>query len=644
MCIKRFKLSVRLTHLERRDGAGIFGAGKNCPWYGRRVRGPVFGARAQFFRPRTAPTTALKEKIPKRNQGAASAGPGRGGDGPVPSYLRTPAIAALCRGSPATPPRTPKIILGAAVALLVCAGFSPQAAEPAEKPGLRPGELVEAEPGTQLSFAMAVRAAREGLSVILVNHNSHLGGILSSGLGVWDTEYEGKRAPIYDGVRQSVFDHYRAGYGGVCYREALPGESGHTNGKFEAHVIESILTRLVANERKITVLRDFFPVAAHRNGARIESVELRSFTGAQTVAVKARIFADCTYEGDLLPLAGVRYRVGREARSEFNESHAGVIFKKPLDRPPTDQIARDVRERAGLNLRKFNNIQEILPQSTGAADKNVQAFNYRTFVLSRDPADRIPVSKPAGYDPSAFRRLDLRSVVGPIPNHKLVWNRPQLIGAQNDYIEGNWTVRHRVMDQFWAATLGMLYFLQNDPSLSQDQRAYWRPYGLSKDEFADNGHRPYEFYVREARRLVGRYIFTEQDTALAPGLDRAPVHDDAIAIAEWYLDSHSCTTRRVPGSLDEGKTMLAVETFPSQIPYRTLLPRGVDNLLVPVALSATHVAWGTIRLEPTWMEIGEAAGFAAALSIRNRVAPANLEADALVRELARRHLMLGFFE
>jgi hypothetical protein len=175
------------------------------------------------------------------------------------------------------------------------------------------------------------------------------------------------------------------------------------------------------------------------------------------------------------------------------------------------------------------------------------------------------------------------------------------------------------------------------------QRRTWRNYGLARDEYPENGHRPHEFYVREARRLAGRYVFTEHDATLVPGLRRAPVHADGIAITEWYMDAHACTTARVPGSLDEGKMMLHQETFPGQLPYRALLPTGLDNLLVPVCASATHVAWGTVRLEPTWMNIGEAAAYATVQAIRRSQPPARIDADTLLRTLAVKRVMISFF-
>jgi len=491
---------------------------------------------------------------------------------------------------------------------------------------------------------MAVRAAREGLKVLLTNHTTHLGGILTSGLGVWDTQWEGKRAPIYDEVRQSIFDHYRTTYGSESrqYREALPGKTGHTNGKFEPRVIENILSALVAREKNITVLPGYYPVEAKREGTSLRTVTFREFDGGKTTRITSTVFADCTYEGDLLPLAKVHYRIGRESRSELNEPHAGVIFMRPSATPPSPEIAALAEPHARLKLRPFPGFQEVLPVSSGAADKNVQAFNYRTM-LSSDPARRLPVEKPADYDKEALKKLEFSSLVAPIPNSKLGWNRPQLVGPHNSYIEADWPARRRVMDQHWQATLGLLYFMQNDPSVPETQRTEWRNYGIARDEFVDNGHRPYEFYVREARRLSGRYVFSEHDATLAPGLRRAPVHRDSIAVTEWYMDAHACTTARVPGSLDEGKMMLHQETFPGQLPYRTLFAPDLDNLIVPICLSATHVAWGTVRLEPTWMTIGEAAAFATLQAIRRNQPPANIDPDALLRTLATKHVMISFF-
>ncbi|HCN77293.1 MAG TPA: hypothetical protein DIT13_08890 [Verrucomicrobiales bacterium] len=500
--------------------------------------------------------------------------------------------------------------------------------------------------GTPGGIAMAVRAAREGLNVILVNHNDHLGGILSNGLGVWDTLWEGKRSPIYDEARLAIFDHYRTTYGEDSrqYRDALPGKSGHTNGKFEPKVAEKILTELVAREKRIRVITHRVPSAVKRDGALIQSVSFMSlWANVEPDEVQAKIFADCSYEGDLATVAKVPYRIGREARSEYNEPHAGVIYMSPVKAAEAPELARAAELHHQLKLRKFSGFQRIKkPESSGEADGFVQAFNYRT-ILSSDPANRLPVEKPANYDPEKLKLLEHGSIVSPIPNSKRGWNRPQLVGLQTGYVEADWNGRQKIMDAHWDATMALLYFLQNDPSVEPERQKSWREFGLAKDEFTDNGHRPHEFYVREARRITGRYIFTQHDAMLADGLERAPVHEDSIGVTEWYLDTHACTPRRIEGALEEGKMMLDVETFPGQVPYLAILPQGVDNLLVPVCLSSTHVAWGTIRLEPTWMNLCESAGYAAALAVQNKITPAALDSDLLLRKLANSHVMLSFF-
>lgn len=498
--------------------------------------------------------------------------------------------------------------------------------------------------GTPGGIACAVRAAREGLSVVLVNWHAHLGGIMSSGLGAWDTQYEGRRSPLYDETRAAFFAHYRNTYGEASpqYRDALPGKTGHTNGRTEPHVAERVFTALVEKENNITVLRGYVPASIERAGATVNSVTVRLLQGGGEKVLRGKVFADCTYEGDLAALSKVPYRVGRESRDEFGEPHAGIIFMKPVPQAPDADSARLAELRDALNLRKFAGWQVRLPQSTGAADGAVQACNYRTPLVT-DPANRVPIAQPANYEPYYLRTLEPYSGVPSIPNGKFGWNRPQIIGLQTPYVEADWTERQRIMDQHWDMTLGLLYFLQNDPTVPEKVRAAWLEYGLAKDEFADNGHRPYEMYIREARRITGRTIFTQHDAMLATGLGRAPVHSDSIATTEWYMDSHACTIVRVLGSMEEGKAMLHQETFPGQLPWRSLLPQGVDNLLVPVCLSATHVAWGTVRLEPVFMQVGESAGLAAALAVKANTSPAQLNADQLVRELCLRRSMVSFF-
>jgi hypothetical protein len=188
-----------------------------------------------------------------------------------------------------------------------------------------------------------------------------------------------------------------------------------------------------------------------------------------------------------------------------------------------------------------------------------------------------------------------------------------------------------------------LWWAQNDPEAPEKDRRQFENYGLAADEFPDNHHAPYEIYVREARRLVGRYVFKEQDNKIDEGLGRTPIHADSIAITDWPVDSVACLPRKAAGGNTDGIFFLGEETRPAQVPYRSLLPQDVDNLLVPVALSASHVGWGAIRLEPVWMQTGESAGFAAALAVKHKTTPAALKPDLLIRKLATSRVMVSFF-
>lgn len=189
-----------------------------------------------------------------------------------------------------------------------------------------------------------------------------------------------------------------------------------------------------------------------------------------------------------------------------------------------------------------------------------------------------------------------------------------------------------------------LWHLQNDPKVPVKTRLFWKPYGHPKDEFADNGHRPHEIYVREARRLDGRLMLTEHDSLPAPDADSPARHADAIAFTDWFMDSHAVTEEKQRGSLHEGKLMLHAETWPGQIPWRSLLPRDLDNLVVPVCLSSTHVAWGAIRLEPLWMQTGEAAGWATALALRSDKEPGTLKPKSLVSILRANGFVTDFYD
>ena len=506
--------------------------------------------------------------------------------------------------------------------------------------------------GSPAGIACAVRAAREGLSVLIVNHTPVLGGMLSNGLGVWDTHYEGKRAPIYDELRAALFEYYRDTYGedSEQYRVALPGPDGHSNGQFEAKVFCKLAEELVARAG-IEVLRMHYPVSAEKRDTIIQTVSFgqldseglpKSDVKPRTIA--ADTFVDSSYEGDLMAVCGADYRYGREPREEFDEPHAGRIFVRPSKEPPNKRLAFLAEEHKKLDLRPWPGFQEIVETDTsGTGDDRVQAFNIRSS-LTDDPDNQLPVLKPEGYDRDYIAGLEHPRATdyGP-PNRKHRVNRPQLVGPHNVYIEGSWEDRKKVMDDHWNALLGSLYFDRNDPSISADQRSINGRFALARDELVENCRRPYEIYVRESRRLEGQYTLTEHDAAYVDEIARAPVHADGIAATEWYIDIHACSFDTLPGTLHEGKIMMFNDTFPGQVPYRAILPKDIDNLLVPLCVSTSHVAWSTVRLEPTWMNIGEAVGWATVLASRQGVAPGQIDSDALVKVLAENHVMVSFF-
>jgi hypothetical protein len=512
--------------------------------------------------------------------------------------------------------------------------------------------------GTPSGIACAVRCAREGLDVILVNATNHLGGIMSSGLGAMDTLYDGFRAPIYETFIQQVRDYYKATYGegskqaSTCYSKRKL--------HYEPHVAEQIFTGLVEAESRITVLYRYYPASVERADRKLISVSVQSFDGEPTIRLEADAFVDASYEGDLAALAGVEMTVGRESRGVYNEQHAGKIFTQSGGGSYSQDAAAGL-----LNLEPFSSVsQRIFAGSTGEGDNALQAYNFRVCLTS-NPNNRVYPTKPDSYDRTLYLGIVekpednrgkthvLRSHLmlsdgswklnSHIPNDKLSWNDPLLLGAQLEYPNADWTRREEIILQHKEFALGMLYFLQNDEAVRSDVRDEALRWGLPKDEFMDNGNFPYEILVREGRRMVGRHIFTEHDGTLAPSLNRTPVHSDSVGIAEWPISSHDCTADRRLGSCNDGVLMLSEATRPSQIPYRSLLPKEVDNLLVTVCLSCSHIGWGTLRLEPVFIHMGESAGFAVSVAARQGILPGLLDTDTLVRELAENKVMVSFF-
>jgi hypothetical protein len=520
--------------------------------------------------------------------------------------------------------------------------------------------------GTPGGIAAAVRAAREGNDTLLAAYHDHIGGMMASGLSYTDTLTMKARAPVLEEFVAGVRDHYRERYGEDSEQYAYC-EDGYV---FEPHVAEQVFERLVEDEGSLTVRRGVAVAGVERNGDSLDAVSLSPLDSGTAFTVESDVFVEATYEGDLAAAAGVPCRIGREDSAAHGERFAGRLFtsgrtdqyypraavgdvdntappdrRGPLATPPEQQ-------QGDLDLIPHPcGLTELLPESTGEGDDAVQAYSYR-LCLSRDPETRRRPEKPDGYDRSEYlgvvdsvaesglrRYLTLRY----LPNGKADMNAADMPGESHAYPEAGWERRQEIADRHRRHALGLLYFLQNDDAVPESVRAEAREWGLAADEFTDNDNFPWQLYVREGRRIDGRYTFSEGDARHARGLDRTPVHDDSIAVAEYPLDSHACRTETQPGSWGDGCFYASQVTRPSQVPYRSILPEGVDNLLVPVPLSATHVGFGTIRLEPTWMHIGESAGVAAALARTENTSPAVLQAERVQRALLDRDVMLSFF-
>ena len=521
--------------------------------------------------------------------------------------------------------------------------------------------------GTAAGVAAAVRASREGVNTVLVSYGVHLGGVLAS-LGAVETHYPGARSPIVEEFKEGVLNHYRTTYGedSEPYRICTSLDPNNPMITFEPHVAERVLTEMAEVEARLTVLRGYYPVSVELSGDALRAVTLHSFNEKEALRVEARTFIDATYEGDLAAVAGIPYRVGRESRREYDEPHAGRLFTRWVHgKFPTDAAL------GTLNLIPKWTTLGLLPGSTGEGDNNIQDYSYR-LCLSNEPDNcRIP-EKPEGYDRAAYlgvveppdvtatKRYALhhRFLMNTLedtatqdhlfhghalPNGKRSWNATNFTGAGKAYPDARWEERREIEKRHLEHALGLMYFLQNDEAVPEALREEARTWGLAKDEFSDNDNVPHSLYVREARRIRGLYTFRESDCLLAPGLERAPVHEDAVAITEFPLDSLPCTTERRPGALPDGQFFLMEASRPGGVPYRVMLPERLQNLLVPVTASVTHVAWGTVRQTPTLIQLGEAAGCAAFLAEGRGVAVASLEPALLQQRLAEGGHMLAFF-
>jgi hypothetical protein len=493
--------------------------------------------------------------------------------------------------------------------------------------------------GTAGGAITAVSGARMGLKVALLEPRQHIGGMVSGGLSRTDVG----RREVIGGYALEFY--WRAGnaYNMAQHLQDIAWLP-------EPHVAESIF-RDMLRQAGVTVLlnrRLREKDGVSKSGTRVEAITMEN--GEQYAA---RIFADCTYEGDLMAQAGVSFTWGRESSAQYGESLAGVRGETPKHQFLVDLLPRDA---AGQLLPEVSADPAGEP---GAADRKVQAYNFR-MILSHDPANQVAYPKPAGYDAARFelfaRLLDAMQKkqgrasklgevisISPIPNHKADMNNQGAFST--DYIGKSWeypTAGYARRAEIWRDheeyTKGFFWFLAHDPRVPADLQNEANEWGLSKDEFTDNQNFPNQLYIREARRMVGEYVMAQKD------IQTAPTKPDPIGMGSYNSDSHN--VQRVVNAdgfvRNEGDMQVPVQ--PYQIPYRVLTPKRAEarNLLVPVCFSATHVAYSTLRMEPQYMILGQAAGVAAFLAIRGNLAVQEIDTAALTRTLIEHGAILDY--
>lgn len=492
--------------------------------------------------------------------------------------------------------------------------------------------------GTAAAVTAAVQARQMNRSVVIVSPDKHLGGLSSGGLGFTDT---GNKAVIGGLAREfyhRVWQHYnrpeawtwekREAFGNKGQgTPAMDGEN-RTMWIFEPHVAEETFEGFI-REYQIPVLRDEWldrKSGVEKRGARIVSIRTlsgKSFTG--------RMFIDATYEGDLMAAAGVGYHVGREGKKTYGEEWAGVQTGVLHHRHHFGVLPEKISPyvipgdpASGVLAR----ISTAPPGEYGAGDDKVQAYCFR-MCLTDHPGNLVPFPKPEGYDAKQYELLlrifqagwrETFQKFDRIPNQKTDTNNhgpfsTDNIGMNYDYPEASYERRREIIREHEQYQKGLLWFIANDPRVPEDVRTAFGKWGLAKDEFKDNGNWPHQIYVREARRMLGKYVMTEHE------LLKRRATPEPVGMGSYGIDSHNIQRYITPEGYVQNEGDIGVSTRgPYQIAYGSLVPKKgeAENLLVPVAVSSSHIAYGSIRMEPVFMILGQSAATAAVLAIEGK--------------------------
>ncbi len=493
--------------------------------------------------------------------------------------------------------------------------------------------------GTAAGVTAAVQAKAMGKTVVIVGPDRHLGGLSSGGLGFTDT---GNKAVIGGLAREfyhRVWKHYdteaawrwqkKSEYGNKGQGTPAMDGANRTMWIFEPSVAERVFEDFV-RENKIEVVRDEWLDRAKgvkKDGARITAITMLS---GKTYAGK--MFIDATYEGDLMATAGVSYHVGREGNAVYGEEHNGVQTGVLHHRHHFGYLKEKISPYVVPGDPKSGVLPRVSaadPGKFGEGDNKVQAYCYR-MCLTDVPENRIPFAKPEGYDPKQYELLARIYAAGwtetfgkfdPIPNHKTDTNNhgpfsTDNIGMNYDYPEASYERRKQILKEHETYQKGWLYFITTDPRVPADVRAAMSKWGLPKDEFKDNGGWSHQIYVREARRMIGSYVMTQNE------LVKKKPTPDSVGMGSYTIDSHNVQRYITPEGYVQNEGDIGTPTKgPYEIAYGALVPkRGqADNLLVPVCVSSSHIAFGSIRMEPVFMILGQSAATAAVMAIDAKI-------------------------
>lgn len=518
--------------------------------------------------------------------------------------------------------------------------------------------------GTSGGVAAGVQAARMGKSVVLIEPGQHLGGLTSGGLGATDIGNKAAIGGISREFYQRVAKHYANDSAWKFqkqeeYRDSRNRPDDDSMWTFEPHVAEKIMNDLVS-EHGVTVVRG--ERLDLENGIVKEDGFIREIKMESGKTYSGYMFIDTSYEGDLMAKAGVSYHVGREANSVYNETMNGVqtiIYRSYEDglhaanmknhnfRNPVDPFIIPGVPSSGL----LPGIQPGPPGEYGSGDHRVQAYNFR-ICMTDAPENKLAFPKPKGYDPLRYELLlryiktgvfDVINLSTPMPNRKTDTNNyggfsSDNIGMNYEYPDGSYATRERIFQDHVTYQQGMMWFLSNDPRVPDDVREKISRWGLSKDEFTDHGNWPHQLYVREARRMISDVVMTEHHCR------GYTVAEDAVGLAAYGMDSHNVQRYAVGGIVLNEGNVEAHPLSPYPISYRSIRPKQEEckNLLVPVCVSSSHISFGSIRMEPVFMVLGQSAATAAAIAIDDGITVQDVNYEKLRKNLTADRQVLAW--